>query len=244
VRVIMKRKNPTSDPPDAPTDESETEHITEPLRSYEQDTNALFGLVVFVGSLITRADEVVLTAAKALVTSARDEEERERLEKTIERGGAGARQVMKEQYARLFAQLVFQRVVDDFLSYISQLLRLIFATRPEALRSSESVRLEEILRYETMDELVRFLVERRVDRLAYLSVEDLADDLQRLLGIELFESGEDLQRAAKLVAIRNLIAHNRGLVNQRFLRLFRIIRKPRETRSFLAPTSYLGLRIF
>jgi hypothetical protein len=90
------------------------------------------------------------------------------------------------------------------------------------------VRLDEIMLHETMEDLVRYLVERRVDRLARQGVEDLADDLDRLLGLQLFESAEDREKAIELVTFRNVIAHNRGVVNERLLRLVPNYKKSEE----------------
>jgi len=218
--------------------QDETTNTTAALRRHEAEAERLLGFVSFLGGLITHADEAASKAAEFLLKyEAPEEEERRRLEDTTS-GRAGARRTMQERYAQLATQLVFQRLIDNFLSYISDLLRLIFATRPEALRSSETVRLEEILRYETMDELMRFLVERRVERLAYLSVRDLASDLSSLLGVKLFEEAEELQKTVELVAIRNLVAHNRGVVNARFLRLVPTYRKSEGEEIWLDADDY------
>jgi hypothetical protein len=191
---------------------------TQALAAFSRDVDELLGMVSFLGRLVAHADDAAVAAAKALLALAKDDDERRRHERTIEQGGAGAQRMMQEQYAEIVTRLAFQRLVDNFLSYISDLLRLVFAHRPEALRSSETVRLDVILRQESMEELVKFLVDRRVERLAYLNLADLATDVERTLGFRLFERKKDLDMAVRLVAIRNLIAHNRSHVNDRFLR--------------------------
>jgi hypothetical protein len=47
-------------------------------------------------------------------------------------------------------------------------------------------------------------------------VRDLSDDLSRRLGIPLFENEAALLRAVRLIESRNLIVHNRGIVDRRF----------------------------
>ena len=68
-----------------------------------------------------------------------------------------------------------------------------------------------------MEELVAWLAERRVERLAYQGMSTLAEDLSERLGLSLFGEPEDAGRAIRIVEIRNLIVHNRAVVNRVFL---------------------------
>jgi hypothetical protein len=105
----------------------------------------------------------------------------------------------------------------SYLAYLSELLGLVFKTTPETLRSSDQVRLDEVLRHTSMGELISFLAERRVERLAYLGMADLAADLSDKLSFALFERPDDLQNAVRINAMRNLIVHGRAIVNARFV---------------------------
>lgn len=69
-----------------------------------------------------------------------------------------------------------------------------------------------------MDELLAFLTERRVDRLAYQSIVDLAVELEESLGLRIFDDEEECGRATRITASRNLFAHNAAVVNERYLR--------------------------
>jgi hypothetical protein len=117
----------------------------------------------------------------------------------------------------LVVELLVVRVVDGFLTYLAQTLALVFRARPEMLRSEEQVRVDEVLRFDTMEELIAHLAERRVSSLAYKSLAELSDYLHRQLGFEMFTSDEDLSRASALVELRNLIVHNGRVVNARYL---------------------------
>jgi hypothetical protein len=192
--------------------------VSEAYARYADEWSRLFGLVVFVGSLIRRADATALGAAEALLPGERDDERRRKLEETIARGGAGVEQTMQARYAHTFTRVVYQRAFDDFLTYVAELLHLVYASRPEALKSSETVRLDEILQFPTMPELLTFLTERRVERLAYQSIADLASDLEKTLGLCLFDTDAERTHAVTIAATRNLITHNGGVVNARYLR--------------------------
>jgi hypothetical protein len=117
-------------------------------------------------------------------------------------------------------EMVLVRVVDSFLTYLSELLALIFEARPEMLRSSEQERLDFILQFADIDELRKALAERRVERLSYLGLRDLAKYLEDHMGFTLFRNAQDLDEAALLVELRNLLVHNRGVVSNAAVRRF------------------------
>jgi hypothetical protein len=113
-------------------------------------------------------------------------------------------------------EMMLVRGTDNFLTYLSELLALVFTSRPETLKSAETVRLEDILKHATMDDLVKRLAERRVERLSYQGMKDLQKDLAEKLNFEIFPSPEPLSRAVRIIEIRNLFVHNRGIVNRTF----------------------------
>ncbi len=119
-------------------------------------------------------------------------------------------------FARFVIEMMLVRDTDNFLTYISELLALIFISRPETLKSGEMVRVDEVLQHGTMDELIKRLAERRVERLSYQGMEDLQKDLTEKLNFDMFPSSENLSRAVRIIEMRNLIVHNRGIVNRVF----------------------------
>jgi hypothetical protein len=121
-----------------------------------------------------------------------------------------------KRFARFVMEMMLVRGTDNFLTYVSELLALVFTSRPETLKSGETVKLEEILQYPTMDDLVKRLAERRVERLSYQGMKDLQKDLAEKLNFEIFPSSEPFSRAVRIIEIRNLLVHNRGVVSRTF----------------------------
>ncbi|MBF8267369.1 MAG: hypothetical protein HW388_877 [Dehalococcoidia bacterium] len=130
--------------------------------------------------------------------------------------GRGLGNALKQKEP-LLASLVFCRSVEDFETYVAALLALIFQKRPETLKSSRTVRLETVLSYSTMTDFIGAEAERRVQEMSYLGLDRLSEDLEESLGFGLFTSAEDLTRAVRITATRNLLVHNRGIVNRVFL---------------------------
>ncbi len=174
----------------------------------------LFNFLDFISGLALRMDEGWRKASVALYRTD-DEEEKERYKRSLEKEAPTTSAL--RSYSQLILQMIMGRAVDDYLAYISDLMTLIFRTRPETLRSSETVRVDAILRHNTMEDLVSDLAERRVNQLSYQGMRDLSDYLCNRLGFDLFEQQEDLQRAVVAIEVRNLIVHNRAVVNAHFL---------------------------
>ncbi|HET7572659.1 MAG TPA: hypothetical protein VFJ77_08320 [Gaiellaceae bacterium] len=126
-------------------------------------------------------------------------------------------------YRQLLFEMIVERQVDNYLNYLAELLALIFKERPETLRrrpekgqESDSVSLDEILKYESMDDLFAAVVERKVRNLSHESVDALARYLKGL-GFELFPDDGDSTFVVFAVETRNAIAHTRGIVTRRFV---------------------------
>ena len=120
-------------------------------------------------------------------------------------------------FETLYAQGVFSRLIDSFLTYVTDLLASIYRNNPHALRSGEQVRVDEVLRHDTMDSFVDFLVERKVHQLSYQGMQTLHSTLERELAFSLFEVPAELKHAVLLIEKRNLLTHARGVVNRLFL---------------------------
>ncbi len=115
-------------------------------------------------------------------------------------------------HSSLLLELVLTRTVDNFLCFVTDLLALIYAARPETLRSSESEKLEFILQFADMTQLRSAIAEKKVERLSYLGLRDLCAHIESQMSFTLFETANDLHRAALIVELRNICVHARGVV--------------------------------
>lgn len=166
--------------------------------------------LLFFISWTRRPDEMYEDIVKLVY-----EQDPESLEKLLSKPKLGEANI--KRFFRIVMEMVIVRGTDNFLTYVSELLALVFTSRPETLKSSETIKLEEILQHGTMDDLVKRLAERRVERLSYQGMKDLQKDLSERLGFDIFPSSESLTRAVRIIEVRNLIVHNRGVVNRTFL---------------------------
>jgi hypothetical protein len=118
---------------------------------------------------------------------------------------------------RIITEMVLCRIVDVFLTYFSDLLRLILVAQPNALLSERgTVDLRRVMSASSLDELKKELVDDRILALSYKSVADLAHYLEERLGFVVFSDPAGLSLVVKIVETRNLFVHNRGITNDRY----------------------------
>jgi hypothetical protein len=186
-----------------------------PLGCFEQKTRA-FGTSSYT-SLIwpTHTDQSARVAIRALY----EQEDPERYRKELDQlDNYGPAYTLRKQHRTFVLEMMLSRAAENFLAYLTELLVMVFTCRPEMLRSSETVRLEAILKHPTMEELIHELAERRVLQLSYQGMRDVSKYLSDHIGFDLTKAPDDLDRAVRIIEARNLIVHNRGIVNEIFLR--------------------------
>lgn len=129
----------------------------------------------------------------------------------------GAVKGLLDFHRHTFFEIILCRGVDNFLSYVTQLLALIFRNKPEMLRSSERIKLDYILEHQSMEDLIHDLVERKVNDLSYQGMRKLNTSLAEQIGFQLIPDGQELDETVRIIESRNLIVHNRGIVNELYL---------------------------
>jgi hypothetical protein len=112
--------------------------------------------------------------------------------------------------------MVYRRVLDSFLGYMKDLLAETIIVKPQLLKSKETERLDFILGFDDLTELRAAIAERKIERLFYGGFGDIAEFYAKRIGIELFDSQEALQKVILMTKLRNLIVHNRGIINATF----------------------------
>ena len=116
-------------------------------------------------------------------------------------------------YFPLLCEMELCRAVDGYLLYIAELLSLIYEKHPNTLKSDDKITFQFVLQHQTMEELIRALVEHRVHQLAYKGMRELNAYIVKGLGLELYGMDEQMDNAIRIIETRNLLVHNGGVVN-------------------------------
>ena len=173
--------------------------------------NSFFHFVLHTVSHIDKAAEVAHTA---LVNTEHDPVKKQELEESwVKRKGAV--DALRDQ-RQFFIEIIVVRHVENYLNYLSSLLFEIFTQRPETLRSSDRIAVEEVLRHSTVDAIVKAVAERKVETLSYSSFQDLAVFFKERFSLTL-ASTKNESTIVHAIELRNISVHNRCIVNRRFI---------------------------
>jgi hypothetical protein len=128
--------------------------------------------------------------------------------------------ILKKHFQVLFEMLIC-RHVDNYLTYLSNLLFEAFKVRPELLQSSAKVDVNLIIQQRSMDELIRILAERRVEKMAYEPFNELRKFFRSKLGIQI-ALDDDIKRLTEAIETRNISVHNGCVINRRYVNRLRL----------------------
>lgn len=117
-------------------------------------------------------------------------------------------------YELYFGQMAYTRLTDNALSYFKDVLSEVVIKNSNILKSSEKESLDYIISFDTMEDLINDLTEKKIKKLFYGSIIDIKNFFRKRLGIELFSDENDENNFNQLTKQRNLIVHNRGVITQ------------------------------
>lgn len=191
------------------------EKCSEPLYRFISEYDDLVGAFFFTVMNARRMDEVQGIAKRAL-DQIKSPPGNEPSDNTDFGDGPVFKQVRK--YGPLLSRNLVIGMANNFFSYVSEMLQIVLRRKPEVLRSSERLTNEEVLQFTRMSELVAYMADKKVNELAYGGIRGVEDYVRERLGVSLFDSEEQRVKLTVLAELRNIHTHNRGIVNEIFLR--------------------------
>jgi hypothetical protein len=113
-------------------------------------------------------------------------------------------------------EMFLSRAVDNFQIYIVEMLREVLHKQPRILSASkQEITLGYVLQFDSIEGLTRDWIEGKVTALSYDGFGDLESWCQAR-GIPLLVPEGQRDQIVELLAIRNLIVHRRGVVDDRY----------------------------
>ena len=109
------------------------------------------------------------------------------------------------------------RSVDNFLSYMSEIMQASIRRKPELLKSNEQVRIDDVLRFSNQRDLIDFLLNRKLNELAYGGIRAIEEFLESRTNIPIASNEEARGKLSVAIELRNVYTHNRGILNELFI---------------------------
>jgi len=149
-----------------------------------------------------------------LITSPSEEKSAEML-KLIEELKE-AKEVEYPELKRISSANTVSEHVNNYLTYLTDLISTILRSNPLALRSTKTVTIEEVLKSGTMDEFINDQVEQEILSLAQKGYPEIKKYIEGF-GLKLVEDPSEEKYIFRGVMDRNLFTHKRGIIDRKYL---------------------------
>jgi hypothetical protein len=114
-------------------------------------------------------------------------------------------------------EMLFCRAVNSFLTHLADLMTLIYEKYPKKLPPNKQTTYRFCIDHYLAGDLISALAEETVIELTHQNLDALTKYFKKNLGLVLFAKEDQTTNAALCVDLRNIITHNRGIVNRYFI---------------------------
>lgn len=123
------------------------------------------------------------------------------------------------QHSQEFIEMIYSRQVDNFQTYIVNLVREILKVQPNILHNNHpQISIAQLLEVGSKDELISEIIENKVSSLANKGFKNI-EEWCRASGIPLTVNKDFKNKLKEFIAIRNIIVHNGCIVDEKYLRV-------------------------
>lgn len=119
----------------------------------------------------------------------------------------------------VLSRIIFSSVVDNFETYLSDLLYEIYLAVPMTLKSKEQVTLEEVLACPDMQEFVSYYAKKKINKLQKGSVKGFIQDNKQIDMLGVFDK-TTIDKVEGILQIRHLYSHRNGMIDEKFFQYY------------------------
>lgn len=195
---------------------NEKKLCTRSLYLFLQDYYKVIDLFYFTMSLARKADEVAVGASKVLIELEEDENKKKEYKDTLDNPDRVSKKL--KEFSSLHSKNLTVNIVDSFLWFLSSAIQASMKKKPELVKSGESIKIEEIFEFSSKKDLINYLIDKKINSLSYGGIDGLERFVDEALGINLFSDEESRTLMKVFIEARNILVHNRGIVNKIFLK--------------------------
>jgi len=120
---------------------------------------------------------------------------------------------------RILSRIVFSSVVDNFETYLSDILFEIYLAKPETLKSEQTVKVEDVLNCSDIQEFITFWAKRKIGNLQKGSVKGFVAENKQIKDLNIIDTTAQ-SNIEKILQIRHLYSHRNGIIDDKFIKYF------------------------
>lgn len=120
---------------------------------------------------------------------------------------------------KVLNRILFSSVVDNFETYLSDILFEIYSAKPETLKSEQMVKVEDVLNWSDIQDFITFWAKQKIGKLQKGSVKGFIAENKQIKDLNVVDISvqDDIER---ILQIRHLNSHRNGIVDDKFLKYF------------------------
>jgi len=119
----------------------------------------------------------------------------------------------------VLARILFSSVVDNFETYLSDILFEIYLAKPDTLKSEQMVKVEDVLNCSDIQEFITFWAKQKIGKLQKGSVKGFVSDNKQIRDLQVVDKATQ-DKIEKILQIRHLYSHRNGIIDDKFLKYF------------------------
>ncbi len=123
----------------------------------------------------------------------------------------------ENQEGRILSRILYSSFVDNFETYLSELLYEIFLANPSTLKSNQLVSVEEVLNCSDLQDFIKYWANRKISKLQKGSVKGFIKDNKQIRDLDVIDE-KTQKEIESLLQIRHLYSHRNGIVDEKFLK--------------------------
>lgn len=123
------------------------------------------------------------------------------------------------QEGKILCRILYSSAVDNFETYLSDLLYEIFLAKPQTLKSTQTVTIKEVLDCSDLEEFVQYWAKEKIGKLQKGSVTGFIKENKQISDLKILDESEQ-KEIEKLLQIRHLYSHQNGIIDEKFLKFF------------------------
>lgn len=120
---------------------------------------------------------------------------------------------------KVLNRILFSSVVDNFETYLSDILFEIYLAKPETLKSDQLVKVEDVLNCSDIQDFITFWAKQKIGKLQKGSVKGFISDNKQIKDLNVIDKKAQ-DEIEKILQIRHLYSHRNGIVDDKFLKYF------------------------
>lgn len=118
---------------------------------------------------------------------------------------------------KILSRILFSSCVDNFESYLSDILFEIYLAIPETLKSDQTVTVKEVLDCADLQEFISYHAKQKISKLQKGSVKGFITDNKQISNLKVIDDKNQII-IENILQIRHLYSHRNGIIDDKFLK--------------------------